>query len=86
MPNRPLTRGGRGGFEGGVWGAVPNKPLTILDGPIRANRFADSRETSDSRESFHGFQTEPLFANRASGGEKLRIEGLRRCARIARTL
>ena len=20
MPNRPLTRGGRGGFEGGVWG------------------------------------------------------------------
>ena len=30
MPNRPLTRGGRGGFEGGVWGAVPNKPLTKL--------------------------------------------------------
>ena len=21
MPNRPLRRGGRGGFEGGVWGA-----------------------------------------------------------------
>ena len=28
MPNRSLRRGGRGGFEGGVRGAVPNKPLT----------------------------------------------------------
>ena len=31
MPNRPLRRGGRGGFEGGVRGGpVPNKPLTNL--------------------------------------------------------
>ena len=28
MPNRPLRRGGRGGFEGGVRGPVPNIPLT----------------------------------------------------------
>ena len=27
---------------------------TNLDGPIRANRFADSCESPDSRESFHG--------------------------------
>ena len=40
-----------------------------LDGPICANRFANSRESPDSRESFQGSQTEPLFfANRASGG------------------
>ena len=32
-----------------------------LDGLIRANRFADSRESSDSRESFQGSCTEPLF-------------------------
>ena len=30
MPNQPLRRGVRGGFEGGVWGPVPNKPLTTL--------------------------------------------------------
>ena len=28
MANRPLRRGGRGGFEGEVRGSVPNKPLT----------------------------------------------------------
>ena len=40
-----------------------------LDGPSRANRFADSRESSDSRESFQVSRTEPFFfANRASGG------------------
>ena len=32
-----------------------------LDGPIRANQFADSRESPDSRESFQGFRTEPFF-------------------------
>ena len=34
MPNRPLTRGGRGRFEGGVWGGggvVPKNNLTIQD-------------------------------------------------------
>ena len=45
-----------------------------LDDPIRANRFADSRESPDSRESFQGSRTEPLFfANRASGAKNLRI-------------
>ena len=44
-----------------------------LDGPIRANRFADSRGSLDSRESFQGSptepsRTEPFFANHASGG------------------
>ena len=42
--------------------------ISNLDGPIRANQFADSRESPDSRESFQGSRTEPLFANRASGG------------------
>ena len=32
-----------------------------LDGPIRANRFADSRESPDSRESVQGSRAEPLF-------------------------
>ena len=32
-----------------------------LDGAIRANRFADSRESPDSRESFQSSRTEPLF-------------------------
>ena len=31
MPNRPLRRGRRGGFEGESWGSVPNKSLTSLD-------------------------------------------------------
>ena len=31
------------------------------DGPIGANRFADSRESPESRESFQGSRTEPLF-------------------------
>ena len=31
MPNRPLRRGGRGGFEGGALRqAVPNKPLAVV--------------------------------------------------------
>ena len=30
MPDRPLMRGGRGGFKGEVRGLVPNKPLTHL--------------------------------------------------------
>ena len=38
---------GRGG-----WGKVPG-----LDGPIRANRFAASRESGDSRESHEGSRT-----------------------------
>ena len=39
-----------------------------LDGPIRANRFADSRESPDSRESFQGSQTEPLLLRIALSG------------------
>ena len=44
-------------------------PKINLDGPIGANRFADSRESSDSRESFQIPELSPcLFANRASWG------------------
>ena len=55
--------------------------IRCVDGPIRANRFADSRESPDSRESLQGSRTEPLFfANRASGGWKIanrRFEAIR---------
>ena len=55
-----------------------------LDGPIRANRFADSRESSDSRESFQGSRTKPpICESRFGGAKKLRIACLRRFARIA---
>ena len=36
-------------------------PLTVLDGPARANRFADPRGSPDSCESLQGFRSEPLF-------------------------
>ena len=39
-----------------------------LDGPIRANRFADSRESPDSRESFQDSRTEPFFCESRFGG------------------
>ena len=39
-----------------------------LDGPIRANRFADSRESLDSRESFRGSRNEPLYCESRFGG------------------
>ena len=32
-----------------------------LDGPTRANQFADSRKSPDSRESLQGSQIEPLL-------------------------
>ena len=61
--------------------------LHLLDGPIRVNRFADSRESPDSHEWFSGFPNRtPFLANRASGAKKLQITGLRRFARIARAL
>ena len=42
-----------------------------LDGPIRTNRFADSRESPDSRESFQGSRTEPpVFCESRLGGAK----------------
>ena len=39
-----------------------------IDGPIRANRFTDSRESLDSRESFQVPELNPFVANSASGG------------------
>ena len=40
-----------------------------LDGPIRANRFADSRASPDSRESIQGIpELNPFSANRANRG------------------
>ena len=42
-------------------------PFRTLDGLIRANRFADPRESVDSHESPEGSRTEPpSFANRFS--------------------
>ena len=38
------------------------------DGPIRANRFADSRKSLDARESLQGSRTEPLFCESRFGG------------------
>ena len=35
--------------------------LQVLGGPVRANRFADLRESPDSRESFHPKHQNPLF-------------------------
>ena len=55
------------------------KLLFNLDGPIRANRFADSRESPDSRESFQGsqFETEPLFSESRFRGGGLKIANRR---------
>ena len=59
----------------------PKYPPVDLDGPIRANRFAESRESPDSRESFQGSRTEPLFLRIAlPGGLKIanrRFEAIR---------
>ena len=41
--------------------ATSHDSYRSLDGPIRANRSADSRELPDSRESFHGSRTEPFL-------------------------
>ena len=41
--------------------------IADLDGPIPANRFADSRESPDSRESFQGSRTEPLLCESRFG-------------------
>ena len=46
-----------------------------LDGPIRANRFADSRESLDLRESFQGSQSEPLFCESRLGPLRTFPEG-----------
>ena len=46
-----------------------------LDGPIRANRFADLRESPDSCESFQGSRTEPLFCESRCGGLKIANRG-----------
>ena len=48
-----------------------------LDGPIRANRFADSRESPDSRESFQGSRTEPPFCKLRFGGGGLKVANRR---------
>ena len=50
MPNRPVRRGGRGRFEGGVsLGPVPNKPLTkfcvIVEEPILSEIFCPKGAT-----------------------------------------
>ena len=51
------------------------QPSQSLEGPIRANRFADSRESPDSRESFQSSPTEPLFCESRFVGLKLANRG-----------
>ena len=43
------------------------KDQASLDGPIRANRFADSRTSPDSCKSSQGFLTGPLFFSKPQG-------------------
>ena len=55
-------------------------PLLCLDGPIRANRFPDSREPPDSRDLFQGSRIELLFCESRFGGLKIvnrRFEAIR---------
>ena len=75
-------KGEKGRFRpiSGRGGQTPLKP------PFVTPPFAAAQESPDSRESLQGSRTEPFFANRALGGQKLRIASLRRSARTARTL
>ena len=73
----PGQRGSWSGRDG------PVGPQNALD--LRRPDCADSRESLDSRESIQE-QLNAIFANRASVGEKLRIAGLRRFARLVRAL
>ena len=82
---RGRERAGREGlwFEGRVlqlqWGMGGGDPPNTSWGQthiwglptIRANRFADSRESLDSRESFQGFRTEPLSCESRFGALKI---------------
>ena len=45
----------------GGWCALLMGQELSLDGQIRANRFADPRDSPDSHESLEGSRTEPLF-------------------------
>ena len=58
--------------------------LGALDGLIRANSFADWRESPDSLERFRVPELNPFFLHIVfRGTKKCRIAGLRRFARIA---
>ena len=46
-----------------------------IDSQIRANRFADSRESPDSRESVQSSRTEPLFCESHFWGLKIANRG-----------
>ena len=47
---------------------LPSVCLSYWDGLIRASRFADLRESPDSRESFQASRTEPLYCESRFGG------------------
>ena len=51
--------------------------ISDLVGPIRANRFADSRASPDSRESFQGSWTTPLLCESRFGGLIVKIANRR---------
>ena len=55
----------------GVFQRVSPSSDRTLDDPIRVNRFGDSCESPDSRKSFQGSRTEPLFCESHFGGLKI---------------
>ena len=67
---RPLRGVGRIVIQW-VLNGVNHFPGFRLDGPIRANRFADSRESSHPRESFQGSRIEPPSLRIALRGPKI---------------
>ena len=50
---------------------APGRELSDLAGLIRANQFADSSESSDSRELFQGSRTEPILGDMCCWGLKI---------------
>ena len=76
----PIVTHGEGSFsyQGVSTRGVRHSPG--LDGPIHANRFADSRESLDFRESREASRTEPLFCESHFGALRLvnrRFEAIR---------
>ena len=74
-PNHPFGNHGVG--------QPPNLDPEVLhlDDPARADRFADSHESADSRESSQGYRTEPLFFHESRFGAQKhanhRLEAIR---------
>ena len=81
MPNRPLRRGRRGGFEGELWGSVPNKPLTKFV-PLKILPTSDplhaSHNAADDQQEWVKKRLEPLFVVRALLAEMCLADRMRK--------